>query len=40
MIVALDVKNKLGFIDGTLPQLDVHDPLRVAWDRSNKIVLA
>ena len=40
MIVALDAKNKLGFIDGTLPQPVLNDPLRVIWDRNNKVILA
>ena len=40
MIVALDTKNKLGFIDGTLPQPNAHDPLKIAWDQRNNVVLA
>ena len=34
MIVALDAKNKLGFVYGTLPQPNTSDPLRAAWDQS------
>ena len=40
MIVALDAKNKVGFIDGTLPQPVLNDPLRVIWDRNNEVILA
>ena len=40
MMVALDAKNKLGFVDGTLPQPNIDDPLRFAWERNNKVLLA
>ena len=40
MVVALDAKNKLGFIDATLPQPALNDPLRTVWDRNNKVILA
>ena len=32
MVVALDEKNKLGFIDRTLPQPALNDPLSAVWD--------
>ena len=40
MIVALDAKNKLGFIDGSLQEPRIGDPMKPFWDRNNKIILA
>lgn len=33
-------KNKLGFVDSTLPQPNIGDPFRPTWDKDNKVVLA
>jgi hypothetical protein len=40
MIVALETKNKEHFVLGTLPCLPDHNPLREAWRRCNKMVMA
>ncbi|XP_073045359.1 uncharacterized protein [Primulina eburnea] len=41
MRIALSVKNKLGFIDGSIPQPDVSDLLlHAAWFRSNNVVIS
>ena len=38
MIMALTAKNKLGFVDGSLPQPPAIDLLFVVWNRCNSIV--
>ena len=38
--MALKSKNKLRFVEGTIPEPDEADPLFVAWDRCNTFVLA
>ncbi|XP_075479322.1 uncharacterized protein LOC142520206 [Primulina tabacum] len=41
MRIALSVKNKLGFIDGSIPQPAEMDlPLHAAWFRSNNVVIS
>nr|KYP40407.1 hypothetical protein KK1_038256 [Cajanus cajan] len=40
MHVALSVKNKLPFTDGTLSKPDVEDPTFVAWNRGNNVVIS
>lgn len=38
MIIALDAKNKTGFVDGSLPRLPSDDLLFVAWKHCNSMV--
>lgn len=38
MCIALDAKNKIGFIDGTLIRPDVFDPTFRLWSRCNSMV--
>ena len=40
MTVALESKNKMGFVDGSIPEPGVGDPLRPAWQRNNSIILS
>lgn len=40
MLVALLVKNKVSFIDGSLPYPDASDPHHRAWNRSNNVVIS
>ena len=41
MLIALSVKNKLGFIDGSLPKPDMSDiSLLNAWIRNNNVVIS
>ncbi|XP_057975245.1 uncharacterized protein LOC131162654 [Malania oleifera] len=40
MITSLHAKNKLPFIDGSLPQPTINDPLHFAWGRCNSMVVA
>ena len=40
MIMGLDAKNKMGFLDGSMPKFNNGDPLKPYRDRNNKIVLA
>ncbi|XP_058725428.1 uncharacterized protein LOC131596703 [Vicia villosa] len=40
IVVDLRSKNKLGFLDGTLPRPVDSDPLTLAWDRCNTVVMA
>ena len=42
MIMALSVKNKLGFVDGSIPQPDTDaDPqCFAAWKRNNNVVIS
>ena len=40
MRVALHSKDKLGFIDGVIPEPPIDDPLRRAWERNNNMVMA
>lgn len=40
MVMALEMKNKLGFVDGTLPKPAVGDPLLRSWTRCNTTVKA
>ncbi|KAJ1390329.1 Gag-polypeptide of LTR copia-type [Sesbania bispinosa] len=37
MIIALSVKNKLGFVDGSIPQPPADDPQLAAWFRCNNV---
>ncbi|KAJ0908450.1 putative retrotransposon gag domain, retrotransposon Copia-like protein [Helianthus annuus] len=39
MSLALRVKNKIGFIDGTIVKLEDNDILATQWDRCNSVVL-
>src|ERR1044072_3502076 len=38
MVLALSGKNKLGFVDGTIPQPPLDDPLHRSWNRNSNIV--
>ncbi|XP_019434884.1 PREDICTED: uncharacterized protein LOC109341430 [Lupinus angustifolius] len=38
--MALETKNKLDFIDGTLPRPPNHDPLFTTWRRCNNLVVS
>ena len=38
ILMALGGRNKLGFVDGTIPPPDPKDPLHCAWLRNNNIV--
>ena len=40
MYIALHSKNKLGFINGMIPELEIGNPLRSAWERNNTMILA
>ncbi|KAJ1386443.1 Gag-polypeptide of LTR copia-type [Sesbania bispinosa] len=40
MIVALSVKNKLGFVDGSIPRPPDGDPQLSAWLRCNNVVIS
>ncbi|XP_073285756.1 uncharacterized protein [Primulina huaijiensis] len=41
MIIAFSVKNKLGFVDGSIPKPDNSDPnLLTSWKRNNNIVIS
>ncbi|KAF1875882.1 hypothetical protein Lal_00006513, partial [Lupinus albus] len=40
MLMTLKTKNKLPFIDGTLPRPKPEDPIFGAWDRCNTLVMA
>lgn len=40
MMIALSVKNKLGFINGTLPKPSISDPKYKAWERCNDIIIS
>nr|KYP59020.1 hypothetical protein KK1_014445 [Cajanus cajan] len=40
MQVALSVKNKLAFIDGTLPKPAITDSTFAAWNRANNVVIS
>ncbi|XP_021906250.1 uncharacterized protein LOC110820924 [Carica papaya] len=40
MRIALNAKNKLGFIDGSVPQPDSKDSMAGAWSRCNSIVIS
>nr|KYP43304.1 hypothetical protein KK1_035261 [Cajanus cajan]KYP43306.1 hypothetical protein KK1_035263 [Cajanus cajan] len=40
MHVALSVKNKLAFIDGTLPKPAATDSTFAAWNRGNNVVIS
>ena len=40
MAVALEGKNKVGFIDGSISEPLVGDPLKPVWNRNNKIILS
>lgn len=40
VIVALRLKNKLGFLDGSLPRPSETDRLSLAWDCCNKMVMS
>ncbi|CAI8611441.1 unnamed protein product [Vicia faba] len=40
IVVALRSKNKLGFLDGTLPRPAESDSLTLTWDRCNTMVMA
>lgn len=39
MIIALDGKNKLSFVDSTLPRSTNNVAARKAWDRVNNVVI-
>lgn len=38
--MALAAKNKMGFVDGTIPEPASTDPLRNSWERVNSMVLS
>ncbi|KAL5560835.1 hypothetical protein UlMin_037046 [Ulmus minor] len=40
MLIALSVKNKLGFIDGSIPKPASTDPNLSSWIRNNNIVIS
>ena len=41
MLIALSVKNKLGFIDGSIPKPDSSNlPLLNSWIRNNNVVIS
>lgn len=40
MIIALATKNKLGFINGSLPKPAVSDPNYSAWERCDAIIIS
>ena len=40
MLIALSVKNKLRFIDGSIPKLASTDPNLSSWIRNNNIVIS
>ena len=40
ILVALDAKSKLGFIDGSIPKPQETDPHYTAWCKCNGMVLA
>ena len=39
MIIALSGKNKLGFVDGSLPKPTQNGAANEAWDRVNNVVM-
>ena len=40
MILALSIKNKIPFIDGSLTKSEVTDPLLKAWERCNNMIIS
>ncbi|RYQ92297.1 hypothetical protein Ahy_B09g098487 [Arachis hypogaea] len=38
--LVLKLKNKIPFIDGSLPRPEISDPLFTAWDRCNTFILS
>ncbi|XP_006586496.1 uncharacterized protein [Glycine max] len=40
MMVALSVKNKVAFIDGSVPMPTIADPTYAAWTRGNNVVIS
>ncbi|XP_019427198.1 PREDICTED: uncharacterized protein LOC109335519 [Lupinus angustifolius] len=40
MTMALDTKNKVEFINGSLPKPPLHDPLSSLWSRCNNLVIS
>ncbi|XP_020235257.1 uncharacterized protein LOC109815075 [Cajanus cajan] len=40
MLVALSMKNKILFVDGSLPKLAADDPTYPAWIRGNNVVIS
>ena len=40
MLLSLSVKNKLGFVDGSVPKPAANSPDLKAWDRCNDLVCA
>ena len=40
MFLALSSRNKFGFVNGSIPQLDPSFPLYNSWSRCNTIVLS
>ena len=40
MTIALELKDKMGFMDGSIQELEVGNPIRLDWERNNKIILA
>ena len=40
MMVALLMKNKVAFIDGSLPMPTTTDPTYAAWTRGNNVVIS
>jgi hypothetical protein len=38
MMIALNAKNKFGFVDGSIPPPQIGEPLHQAWFRNNNIV--
>ncbi|XP_019431412.1 PREDICTED: uncharacterized protein LOC109338595, partial [Lupinus angustifolius] len=40
MIMALQMKNKMMFVDGSLPKPETHDQLYTVWSRCNSLVVS
>jgi len=38
--MALEAKNKIGFVNGSIPEATLGDALRITWERNTKTVLS